>query len=166
VVDVAKAQNLTIDYWRIKVDDMIAPQDVDSIYATCLSYITNPTFDAQADSALSAMTLPERRNLFKHAYQTIIDDAPDLIGVTFAGDRLLTESLYETWTWRRAIDGVAVTNLGRLGSSAVSPTGARFVTIGDLRPEMIATVTPAAATALMPWPSRTWNAFSASPLAP
>ena len=37
---------------------------------------SNPTFDAQADSALSAMTLPERRELFKHAYQTIIDDAP------------------------------------------------------------------------------------------
>jgi peptide/nickel transport system substrate-binding protein len=37
---------------------------------------TNPVFDAQADSALSAMTLPERRNLFKRAYQTIIDDAP------------------------------------------------------------------------------------------
>jgi peptide/nickel transport system substrate-binding protein len=37
---------------------------------------TNAMFDAQTDSALSAMTLPERRNLFKHAYQTIIDDAP------------------------------------------------------------------------------------------
>ncbi len=36
----------------------------------------NPAFDAQADSALSAMTLPERRDRFKRAYQTIIDDAP------------------------------------------------------------------------------------------
>ena len=36
----------------------------------------NPVFDAQADSALSAMTLPERRERFKRAYQTIIDDAP------------------------------------------------------------------------------------------
>ena len=39
------------------------------------SYV-NPVFDAQADSALSAMTLPERRERFKRAYQTIIDDAP------------------------------------------------------------------------------------------
>jgi iron complex outermembrane receptor protein len=45
VIDVAETQNLTIDYWRIKVDDMIAPQDVDSIYATCLSFVTNPAFD-------------------------------------------------------------------------------------------------------------------------
>jgi len=37
---------------------------------------TNPAFDAQADSALAAMTLPARRELFKRAYQTIIDDAP------------------------------------------------------------------------------------------
>ncbi len=39
------------------------------------SYI-NPAFDAQADSALSAMDLTERRARFKRAYQTIIDDAP------------------------------------------------------------------------------------------
>jgi outer membrane receptor protein involved in Fe transport len=45
VIDIAKASNLTVDYWNIKVNDMIAPQDVDSIYATCLNYITNPTFD-------------------------------------------------------------------------------------------------------------------------
>ena len=31
---------------------------------------------------------------------------------------------------------------------------------GDLRPEMMATVMPAAATCLMPWPSRTWKALS------
>ncbi len=45
VIDVADNSSLTIDWWRIKVDDMIAPQDVDSIYGQCLSFITNPTYD-------------------------------------------------------------------------------------------------------------------------
>lgn len=36
----------------------------------------NPTFDAAVDSALSAMSLDERRAHFKRAYQIIIDDAP------------------------------------------------------------------------------------------
>ena len=38
----------------------------------------NPTFDAAVDSALSAMSLTERRARFKHAYQIILDDAPAL----------------------------------------------------------------------------------------
>jgi peptide/nickel transport system substrate-binding protein len=37
---------------------------------------SNPAFDAETDSALSAMSLIERRERFKRAYQTIIDDAP------------------------------------------------------------------------------------------
>jgi peptide/nickel transport system substrate-binding protein len=37
---------------------------------------TNPAFDAATDSALSAMSFSERRDRFKRAYQTIIDDAP------------------------------------------------------------------------------------------
>ncbi len=37
---------------------------------------TNAAFDAQVDSALSSMTLDDRRARFKRAYQTIIDDAP------------------------------------------------------------------------------------------
>ncbi|MFN2602693.1 MAG: peptide ABC transporter substrate-binding protein [Gemmatimonadaceae bacterium] len=36
----------------------------------------NTAFDAQVDSALSSMTLDDRRARFKRAYQTIIDDAP------------------------------------------------------------------------------------------
>ena len=36
----------------------------------------NSAFDAQVDSALSSMTLDDRRARFKRAYQTIIDDAP------------------------------------------------------------------------------------------
>jgi peptide/nickel transport system substrate-binding protein len=37
---------------------------------------SNPAFDAATDSALSAMSFTERRDRFKRAYQTIIDDAP------------------------------------------------------------------------------------------
>jgi peptide/nickel transport system substrate-binding protein len=36
----------------------------------------NPVFDAETDSALLSMDLADRRERFKHAYQTIIDDAP------------------------------------------------------------------------------------------
>lgn len=36
----------------------------------------NPAFDAAVDSALSAMSLEDRRARFKRAYQIIIDDAP------------------------------------------------------------------------------------------
>jgi peptide/nickel transport system substrate-binding protein len=36
----------------------------------------NPAFDAAVDTALSAMSLDERRAAFRRAYQTIIDDAP------------------------------------------------------------------------------------------
>ena len=37
---------------------------------------SNPAFDAESDSALSSMDPADRRARFKHAYQTIIDDAP------------------------------------------------------------------------------------------
>src|SRR5688572_19626228 len=43
---------------------------------------------------------------------------------------------------------------------------ARRATAADLRPERMATVMPAAATCLMPWPSRTWKVLSDSPRAP
>ena len=36
----------------------------------------NPAFDAEVDKALSTMSAGHRRAHFRHAYQTIIDDAP------------------------------------------------------------------------------------------
>jgi outer membrane receptor protein involved in Fe transport len=45
VADVTENASLSLDYWRIKVDDMIAPQVPDTLYQDCLSFDTNPTFD-------------------------------------------------------------------------------------------------------------------------
>jgi iron complex outermembrane receptor protein len=45
VVDIADNANLAIDYWSIKLDDMIAPQVPDTLYRECLNFDTNPTYD-------------------------------------------------------------------------------------------------------------------------
>jgi len=36
---------LTVDYWSIKIDDMISAQDPNALYRQCLDPTTNPTFD-------------------------------------------------------------------------------------------------------------------------
>jgi outer membrane receptor protein involved in Fe transport len=45
VADLTEAITLTVDYWNIKIDDMIATEDPDAVYRSCLSPETNPTFD-------------------------------------------------------------------------------------------------------------------------
>ena len=45
VANVTDALTVTADYWSIKIDDMISPQDPDALYRQCLSPVTNPTFD-------------------------------------------------------------------------------------------------------------------------
>jgi iron complex outermembrane receptor protein len=45
VADVAENMTLTFDYWRIEIDDMIAPQVPDTLYRECLSGDTNPSYD-------------------------------------------------------------------------------------------------------------------------
>ncbi|HEU4617694.1 MAG TPA: TonB-dependent receptor [Gammaproteobacteria bacterium] len=45
VANLTERALLTLDYWRIQVDDMIAPQVPDTLYRDCLSFDTNPTFD-------------------------------------------------------------------------------------------------------------------------
>jgi ABC-type transport system substrate-binding protein len=65
---------------------------------------TNAAFDAQADSALSAMSLDERRARFKRAYQTIIDDAPAIWlaepkGVLAMNRRIRTPTLRPDAWW-------------------------------------------------------------------
>jgi iron complex outermembrane receptor protein len=44
VADVAENMTLTFDYWRIELDDMIAPQVPDTLYRECFSFDTNPSF--------------------------------------------------------------------------------------------------------------------------
>jgi outer membrane receptor protein involved in Fe transport len=45
VVDVTDQFTLTVDYWAIKIDDMISSEDPNQLYRQCLDPATNPTFD-------------------------------------------------------------------------------------------------------------------------
>lgn len=85
---------------------------------------TNPAFDAEADSALSAMSLSERRQRFKRAYQAIIDDAPAIWlaepkGVLAINRRIRTPALRaDAWWssvaewWVPAAERIARDNVG------------------------------------------------------
>jgi iron complex outermembrane receptor protein len=44
VAELTERARLTFDYWRIELDDMIAPQVPDTLYRECLSADTNPTY--------------------------------------------------------------------------------------------------------------------------
>lgn len=45
VADITDRATVTLDYWRIELDDMIAPQVPDTLYRECLSGDTNPSYD-------------------------------------------------------------------------------------------------------------------------
>jgi outer membrane receptor protein involved in Fe transport len=45
VIDVAQGSTLTIDYWRIRIHDMIAEEVGDILYQQCLDETTNPAYD-------------------------------------------------------------------------------------------------------------------------
>src|SRR5690606_39888943 len=47
VADLTEQATLTLDYWRIEIDDMFAPQVPVTFYRDCLSFDTNPGFDAR-----------------------------------------------------------------------------------------------------------------------
>src|SRR5690606_23741449 len=58
VAEVTDALTLTADYWSIKIDDMISPQDPDAIYQRCLSPQSNPTFDPNNPACLEIVRDP------------------------------------------------------------------------------------------------------------
>src|SRR5690606_17311154 len=37
--------SLSVDYWNIKIEDMISTEDPDNVYRQCLSPISNPSYD-------------------------------------------------------------------------------------------------------------------------
>jgi outer membrane receptor protein involved in Fe transport len=45
VINVGDSSTLTLDYWRIKITDMIAEEFGDILYENCLDEDTNPTYD-------------------------------------------------------------------------------------------------------------------------
>src|SRR5690606_10109972 len=58
VADVTDALTVTAEYWTIKIDDMISPQDPDAIYRECLSPESNPTFDPNAPACQNIVRDP------------------------------------------------------------------------------------------------------------
>jgi iron complex outermembrane recepter protein len=58
VIDVAEAQTLTLDYWRIKINDMIAEEVGDILYENCLDNDTNPTYDPTHPACLKLVRNP------------------------------------------------------------------------------------------------------------
>jgi outer membrane receptor protein involved in Fe transport len=45
VANLTDQLTLTVDWWNIKIDDMISTEDPDNIYQLCLSPVTNPGFN-------------------------------------------------------------------------------------------------------------------------
>jgi outer membrane receptor protein involved in Fe transport len=45
VVDISDRSTLTVDYWRIRIHDMIAEEFGDFLYQQCLDEASNPTYD-------------------------------------------------------------------------------------------------------------------------
>ncbi len=58
VADITDSITLTADYWSIKINDMISPQDPDAVYQQCLSPQANPTFDPNAPACLAIVRDP------------------------------------------------------------------------------------------------------------
>ena len=44
VANLTDRATVTLDYWRIELDDMIAPQVPDTLYRECLNFDTNPSY--------------------------------------------------------------------------------------------------------------------------
>src|SRR5690606_2678072 len=59
VADITDNLTLTVDYWNIKIDDMITSEDPNSIYQQCFSPETNPTLDASYDACRQLVRDPQ-----------------------------------------------------------------------------------------------------------
>lgn len=62
VAGITDSLTLTADYWSIKINDMISPQDPDAIYRRCLSPDENPTFDPGAPACREIVRDPSNGN--------------------------------------------------------------------------------------------------------
>jgi outer membrane receptor protein involved in Fe transport len=58
VADLTERATLTFDYWRIELDDMIAPQVPDTLYRECLSADTNPSYSPAHPSCVLILRNP------------------------------------------------------------------------------------------------------------
>jgi outer membrane receptor protein involved in Fe transport len=90
VADITDQLTLTVDYWNIKIDDMITSQDPNSIYQLCFSPETNPTLDVNHEACKQLVRDPQTGNdantLLKFTNEGAIDFAGYDISVDWAGD--------------------------------------------------------------------------------
>jgi iron complex outermembrane receptor protein len=59
VIDITESVTMTIDYWNIKIQNMVSAQNVESIYRTCLGATSNPTFDPNLPACQQIQRNPE-----------------------------------------------------------------------------------------------------------
>jgi iron complex outermembrane recepter protein len=59
VVDITDNAALTFDYWRIELDNMIAPQVPDTLYRECMNFDTNPSYDPNHPSCELILRNPQ-----------------------------------------------------------------------------------------------------------
>lgn len=59
VADLSESLTLSIDWWNIKIDDMISTEDPDNIYQLCLSPVTNPSFSSSHPACQQLERNPE-----------------------------------------------------------------------------------------------------------
>ena len=62
VADITDNLTLTVDYWNIKIDDMITSEDPNSIYQQCFSPVTNPAYDVNHSACRQLVRDPQTGN--------------------------------------------------------------------------------------------------------
>jgi iron complex outermembrane recepter protein len=113
VADVTDRATLTFDYWRIKLDDMIAPQVPDTLYRECLSGDTNPSYSPTHSSCQQILRNPATGGIATVDVGYTNEAAADLSGYDLqfdwgseVGPGMLTLSVLATITdsWKTRVN--------------------------------------------------------------
>ncbi len=135
VVDLTKRSTLTIDYWRIKIHDMIAEEFGDVLYQQCLDEATNPTYDPNYPACTRLV-----RNPSTGQNATISTSFTNQQQIDFAG--------YDVqWNWAKEV-GPGNMNIGEVATIAdhtktrPSPDAEWFDYAGSSGPSNIRSVNP------------------------
>jgi iron complex outermembrane receptor protein len=86
VANLTERASLTIDYWRIELDDMIAPQVPDTLYRECLNFDTNPTYSPSHPSCELIVRNPTNGAVATVDITYTNEAAADLAGYDFQFD--------------------------------------------------------------------------------
>jgi outer membrane receptor protein involved in Fe transport len=86
VANITERTTLTFDYWRIELDNMIAPQVPDTLYRECLSADTNPAYDPLHSSCVLILRNPVTGTVATVDVTYSNEAAADLSGYDFQFD--------------------------------------------------------------------------------